>query len=104
MAYPMSLWIEVVEIKGVCPVYRVGDSMVIRQGNILEPVGNGAVCMHSLASIFPYYVALSHGVKAEGLGLAKKGGTSEDAYVQCLDPCDITGGGTVVFAIRKMAG
>jgi len=24
----------------------------------------------------------------------------DKAYVQCLDPCDYTGGGTVIFEIR----
>jgi hypothetical protein len=45
----------------------------------------------------PYYVALSKGVAPHALGLS---GTKEDmAYLQCLDPCDITGGGTVTFEI-----
>jgi uncharacterized repeat protein (TIGR04076 family) len=102
MIYPMPLLIEVVEIRGRCPVYRVGDSIVLKEGFILEPGEKGALCMHSLGSILPYYVALSHGIKAQELGLSRRGGTSEKAYVQCLDPCDITGGGTVVFAISRM--
>jgi len=31
------------------------------------------------------------------LGLS--GANADCAYVQCLDPCEITGGGTVVFEI-----
>ncbi len=98
----MPLLIEVVEIRGRCPVYRVGDSIVLKEGYILDLAGRSAVCMHSLASIFPYYVALSRGVKAEDLGLSKRGTATDKAYVQCLDPCHITGGGTVVFAIGGM--
>jgi uncharacterized repeat protein (TIGR04076 family) len=57
--------------------------------------------MHSLTSILPYYVALSKGVTAKELGLSR--GQSEEAYVQCLDPCEITGGGTVLFEISRIA-
>ena len=94
----MELRIKVIEIKGKCPVYQLGDTIVLRQGYILDPPkSTDAVCMHALASIFPYYVALSKGVKAKNLGLSR--GNSEEAYVQCLDPCEITGGGTVRFEI-----
>jgi uncharacterized repeat protein (TIGR04076 family) len=57
-----------------------------------------SVCMHSLSSIMPYYVALYRGVDPKELGLSKDG---KKAYVQCLDPCDHTGGGTVIFEIEK---
>ena len=53
------------------------------------------ICIHSLTSILPYYAALSRGVKPESLGL----GRANKAYVQCLDPCEYTGGGTVIFEI-----
>jgi uncharacterized repeat protein (TIGR04076 family) len=46
----------------------------------------------------PYYVALYRGVDPKELGLSKDG---RKAYVQCLDPCDYTGGGTVTFEIEK---
>jgi len=55
--------------------------------------------MHSLTSVMPYYVALYHGVDPQELGLAgEKDGV---ARVQCLDPCELTGGGTVVFTIER---
>ena len=53
--------------------------------------------MHSLASIIRYYVALSKGIDPKALGLAKEGNR---AYLQFLDPCEITGGGTVVFEVE----
>ena len=53
--------------------------------------------MHALASLMPYCVALSKGVSPEELGLGKE----DVAYVQCLDPCKYTDGGTVVFEIGK---
>lgn len=93
----MDLIVKVKEIKGTCPVYSLGDAIVIREGYILDTKNSPAVCMHSLASLMPYYVALSKGVPPHALGLS---GTKEDiAYLQCLDPCDITGGGTVTFEI-----
>ena len=95
----MRLIIKVVDIKGKCPVYEIGNRIVLQQGYILDPKETDIVCMHSLASILPYYVALAKGVKAKDLGLAK--GDSSEAYVQCLDPCDLTGGGTVFFQISR---
>ena len=88
-----NLIIKVKEIKGKCPVFRVGDTFFIRNGYILKL--DKPVCMHSLASVMPYYVALSRGIKPEFLGLGK----ANKAYVQCLDTCDYTGGGTVIFEI-----
>ena len=96
----MKLVITVVEIKGYCPVYKMGDKIVLKDGCVLDPGETDVACMHSLASIFPYYVALSKGVKPRDLGLAKD--ESDEAYVQCLDPCDITGGGTVRFEISQI--
>ena len=66
-----------------------------------RPEATDVVCLHSLASLLPYYVALSHGVPARDLGLARDGGTA--AYLQCLDPCEITGGGTVIFEVSPVA-
>ncbi len=96
----MDLVIEVVEIKGECPVYGIGSRIFLRGGYILDPGKTDSVCMHSLASILPYYVALSKGVKAKDLGLSR--GDSEEAYVQCLDPCDLTEGGTVRLKISRV--
>jgi len=92
----MKLIIKVKEIKGHCPVYKEGDKFVIEDGYKLK--SNIALCMHSLASIFPYYVALSGGVSPKDLGLSKD---KKKAYVQCLDPYEYTGGGTVVFEILR---
>lgn len=89
----MNLMVKVVDIQGNCPVYEVGDTFSIIDGyklSIRKPI-----CMHSLASLMPYYTALSHGIKPEELGLGK----GEKAYIQCLDPMIKTGGGTVTFSI-----
>lgn len=94
MVKSRELVVKIVEIKGRCPVYRVGDSFRIVDGFRL--LTERVLCMHSLASLMPYYVALSRGVSPVELGLTQEGGI---AYIQCLDPCERTGGGTVVFAV-----
>ena len=53
------------------------------------------ICMHSLASLMPYYIALNKGISPEELSLGK-----EKAYVQFLDPYNYTSGGTVIFEIE----
>jgi uncharacterized repeat protein (TIGR04076 family) len=93
----MDLIVRVKEIKGTCPVYRLGDSILLREGYILDTKNSSAVCMHSLASLMPYYVALSRGIPPQTLGLS--GAKKDRAYLQCLDPCEVTGGGTVIFEI-----
>jgi uncharacterized repeat protein (TIGR04076 family) len=94
----MKLIIEVTEIKGTCPVYNLGDKIILDEGYKLNLKETDNICMHSLASILPYYNALANGVSPIELGLAKKG---DAAYVQCLDPQEHTGGGTVIFKITR---
>ena len=96
-----NLIVEVKEIRGNCPVYKVGDKIVINDGYVVNLLETDAICMHSVSSIMPYYVALSRGVEPKTLGLAKLESDGKNAYVQCLDPCKYTGGGTVVFEIRR---
>ena len=86
------------EIKGTCSVYRVGDKIVLEEGYRLNLQETNSLCMHSLSSIMPFYIALYRGVDSKKLGLSKDG---KKAYVQCLDPCDYTEGGTVTFKIEK---
>lgn len=92
---PKDLQITVKEIAGSCPVYEEGDSFTIAGGYKLKT--EGTLCTHSLASILPYYITLSRGTSPSELGL----GRGEKAYIQCLDPCGYTGGGTVVFEISR---
>jgi uncharacterized repeat protein (TIGR04076 family) len=94
-----SLRIRVCGIRGQCPVYREGQWFRIRNGYVLELGNAGGLCLHGLASILPYYTALSRGIEPAALGLA--GPKPGCAYVQCLDPCELTGGGTVIFEIER---
>lgn len=96
----MKLLIKVKEINGRCPVYSLGDKIVLDEGYIINVKESNNICMHSLASILPYYNALYRGVKPIDLGLNKED-DDNTAYVQCLDPCKYTGGGTVIFQIKR---
>ena len=97
----MKLIIRVIEIKGTCPVYRVGDRIVLDEGYRLNLEETDNVCMHSLASILPYHVALSKGISPKELGLSREDGGNK-AYLQCLDPGERTGGGTVYFEVERV--
>ena len=96
----MDLIVKVKEINGHCPVYKVRQSIFLREGYILDTRNSDEVCMHSLASLMPYYVALSKDVNPGELGLS--GPEVGKAYLQCPDPCHITGGGTVIFEISPI--
>lgn len=94
----MKLIIEVIEIRGACPVYKTGDKIVLDEGYKVNLEETDNICLHSLASVLPYYNALAKGVEPTVLGLAQKG---DAAFLQCLDPQERTGGGTVFFKITK---
>lgn len=94
----MKLIIEVIEIEGKCPVYKIGDRIVMDDGYKVNLDETDSICMHSIASLLPYYNALAKGVSPVELGLAKEG---KNAYLQCLDPQKYTGSGTVTFKISR---
>jgi len=95
------LEIDVVEVRGKCPVHRVGDRIVI-DGARIDLSKTDALCIHALSVILHYAVALDEGADPVKLGLTK----AEDrgnAYVQCVDPWrPYTEGGTVIFRVRKV--
>jgi len=91
-----TLRVKVVRVKGHCPVYNPGDEFLILRGYKLRT--EKELCLHALASLFPWYVALSRGAPPKDLGL----GNQETAYIQCPDPCEYTGGGTVVFELKRL--
>ena len=94
-----KLIITVKEIIHNCSVYQIGDKIVLDEGYRLNLKETNNVCMHSLASLMPYYIALFRGVEPVKLGLSRD---TKKAYIQCLDPCNYTGGGTVIFEIEKV--
>jgi uncharacterized repeat protein (TIGR04076 family) len=96
----MKLLIKVKEISGNCPVYKVEDKITLKDGYKLEVNETDNLCMHSLGSIMPFYNALAKGISPKELGLSKEEG--KVGYIQCPDPRECTGGGTVIFEIRRI--
>jgi len=95
------LEIKVHEIKGLCPVYKKGDRIVVDdQGIVLEK--NDALCTHALSTLLHDTAILEHNWCPVKLGLTTKK-DSEHAYMQCVDPGKpYTDGGTVVFRCNKV--
>lgn len=95
------LEILVHEIKGKCPVYKVGDRIVIKDPEIVLKQTN-ALCTHALSTLLHYVLILEHNWCPVKLGLT----TSEEpehAYMQCVDPGEpYTEGGTVIFKCRRI--
>ena len=95
------LEIRVCEIRGKCPVHRVGDRMVVNGPSIVLNK-TGALCVHALSTLLHYVVALEEGADPIKLGLSKD---KEYAYMQCVDPgTPYTEGGTVIFQCRQIEG
>lgn len=86
--------IEVIKIKGRCPVYKKGDKFIIKKRFRLS--SKKELCMHSLASIMIYYIAISKGLKYKKTGLGSK-----SVRLQCLDPCETPNSGTVIFELKR---
>ena len=96
------LEIEVYEIRGYCPVHRVGDKILIDGPNLLLEKTD-AVCIHALSSLLHYVVALDRGVDPVVLGLTRLE-DRQHAYIQCVDPGEpYTHGGTVIFRCRRVS-
>ena len=95
------LEIEVVEVRGYCPVYKVGDKIVIDDPAIVLEKTD-ALCVHALSSLLHYVLVLERSGDPVELGLTKPE-DREHAYIQCLDPGEpFTHGGTAIFKVRKI--
>lgn len=93
------LVITVKEIRGKCPVFKVGDRIIIESPKVaVENTSN--ICIHAFGCMLSMIVPLSRGISFKQLGLATEEG--EKGYVQCLDPGKpYTDGGTVLFEIKR---
>lgn len=95
------LEITVCEIRGKCPVHKVGDKIVIDDPRIVLRETD-ALCTHALSSLLHYVLALEEGADPVKLGLSKPE-DREHAYIQCVDPGKpYTNGGTVIFRCRRV--
>ena len=92
-----TLIIEAIKIEGECPVYEIGDKIVIK-GLTIDMENSDAICIHTLFCLGPFIMALREGIPAVALGLStqKKG----PEYFQCLNSGKpYTNGGTVTFKV-----
>jgi len=95
------LEIVVCEVRGYCPVYKVGDKIVVDDPEIVL-AETDALCVHALSSLLHYVLILDRGGDPVELGLTKPE-DREHAYIQCVDPGKpYTHGGTVIFKIRRI--
>ena len=92
----MKLRIEIIDIRGICPVFNVGDRIIIN-GAKIDLNATDALCIHVLPSLLHFSLALREGADPVKLGLSQESGV---AYLQCPDPGEpYTPGGTVTFKI-----
>ena len=97
------LEIKVCEIRGICPVYKVGDRIVIDDPKIVLDKTD-ALCTHALSTLLHYVTILEHDWCPVKLGLTRAE-DPEHAYMQCIDPGEpYTKGGTVIFDCRRIEG
>ena len=90
-----QLTITVKEIRGKCPVLKVGDKIVVKETKIVLRETN-VFCIHAFGSMTSMITAVGHDVSFKELGLATKEGNV--GYIQCLDPrTPYTDGETVIF-------
>lgn len=95
------LEIKVCEIRGKCPVYKVGDRIVIDDPKIVLDKTN-ALCTHALSTLLHYVTILEHDWCPVELGLTTPQ-NPDHAYMQCVDPGEpYTQGGTVLFECRRI--
>lgn len=93
------LVITVKEIRGKCPVFKIGERITIESPKIIVKETDN-ICVHAFGAMLSMIVPLSHGISIKQLGLSKEDG--EKGYIQCLDPGKPhTNGGTVLFEIKR---
>jgi uncharacterized repeat protein (TIGR04076 family) len=96
-----AIEVKVHIIKGVCPVYKIGDKVVIDDPRIILEKTD-ALCTHALSAILRYATVLQHKWCPISLGLTTKK-DPDHAYIQCIDPGKpYTEGGTVFFCLTKI--
>ncbi|MDI6847128.1 MAG: TIGR04076 family protein [Candidatus Bathyarchaeia archaeon] len=93
------LVITVKGIRGKCPVFKVGDRIVVESPEIVVDKTDN-ICIHAFGCMLSMIVPLSRGISFKQLGLTTEEG--DKGYIQCLDPGKpYTDGGTVLFEIKR---
>jgi uncharacterized repeat protein (TIGR04076 family) len=95
------LEIKVCEIRGSCPVFKLGDRLTIDDPEIVLDKTD-ALCTHALSTLLHYVTILEHDWCPVKLGLTSPD-NPDSAYMQCVDPGEpYTEGGTVIFECRRV--
>jgi len=93
-----SVVIEIKEVRGVCPLYKPGDQIILKDFYINSKQSKN-VCIHLLSAASTLLSAFIHGSSAKKLGI---GDRDDIGYLQCPDPGPpYTKGGTVIFKLRR---
>lgn len=91
--------ISVLEVRGSCPVYKIGDEILL-EGFYIISNQSANICIHALSALMSLLSAFSHGASARDLGIGSK---DDEGYVQCPDPGPpYTKGGTVIFHLKRL--
>ncbi len=99
MAYKIKITVK--KIKGYCPLYKVGDTIIFDKYYI-DSSKSAPVCIHALLSMTSVVYAASHGVNLDDIGI---GDNPDEGYINCPDPGPpLTKGGTVLFKIERISG
>lgn len=89
---------EVKEIKGNCPIYKIGDKLVFERF-YLNAKKSQNFCIHAFTAMSTLISAFLHGESATNLGI---GNEPNIGYIQCPDPgAPYTKGGTVIFELKR---
>lgn len=87
------------DVRGYCPIYRVGDSFMI-EWFYIKTENSSNICLHALSSMLTLISAFIHGSSAKNLGI---GSEDDVGYIQCPDlGPPYTKGGTVIFELRRL--
>jgi uncharacterized repeat protein (TIGR04076 family) len=87
-------------VSGRCPLYQVGDKIIIEDFYINSSESSN-VCLHAFSALVDLLSAFLHGSSASEIGI---GTVSDVGYLQCPDPGPpYTKGGTVLFELRREA-
>jgi len=83
--------VKVIEIRGKCPFYKVGDKLIINRQEVpIDQITPKKLCLHSICGLY-------------GTIMQVRGGIAEKIYAQCLDPGPSYNkdGGTVIFEVKR---
>jgi len=91
--------VTVKEIEGNCPVYKIGDKILL-EGYYIKSSKSANICIHAFASMISLLSAFSHGSSAKDLGIGEK---DDEGVLQCSDPGPpYTKGGRVIFSLKRL--